>query len=60
MIPKSANAMKLGEYRSISYCNVIYKAISKIIANRLSKMLVELVDNAQTGFVKGRSMAENI
>lgn len=47
-------------YRLISCYNVIYKDISKIIVNRLSKVLIELVDDAQARFVKGKSMADSI
>lgn len=60
LIPKSDNARTVGEYRAISLCNVLYKIISKILATRLSSTLPKLIDEAQAGFVQGRSMAENI
>lgn len=60
LIPKSDNARTVGEYRPISLCNVLYKAISKIIAARLSNVLPKLVDEAQAGFVHGHKMAENV
>lgn len=60
LIPKVDHARKVGEFRPISLCNVVYKAISKILASRLSGVLPLLVDEAQAGFVQGRVMAENI
>ena len=36
------------------------KFASKAIASRLKAVLQNLIDNDQTGFLKGRSIAENI
>lgn len=60
LIPKVNCPRKVGDFRPISLCNVLYKAISKILANRLSLVMSLLVDEAQAGFVKGRMMTENI
>ena len=44
----------------ISCCNTIYKCISKIIAARIKRCLPDTISPAQTAFVQGRSIADNI
>ena len=57
MIPKKDKALQeLKNWRS----NCVYKIASKAIASRLKVVLQNLIDNDQTGFLKGRSIAENI
>jgi hypothetical protein len=47
------------DYRPISCCNVIYKCITKILANRLLSGLSDLISPSQAAFIPGRSIAEN-
>ena len=51
--------LKLG-YRLPFSFNCDYKIASKAIASRLKFVLSDLIDHDQTGFLKGRSIAENI
>lgn len=60
LIPKLENPTSLRIYQHISLCNVTYKTITKIIANRLQTILHQLVMPHQTNFVPGRYITENI
>ena len=56
LIPKKPEACTLGDYRPISCCNIVYKVISKIIANRLKPILRVSVSPNQAAFLKGCSL----
>ncbi|KAK4382073.1 hypothetical protein Sango_2907500 [Sesamum angolense] len=60
LVPKSEHSPSVADYRPISCCNVIYKVITKIIADRLSHRLVQLIDSSQAAFVGGRNITNNI
>lgn len=60
LIPKQPEACKLGDYRPISCCNLTYKIISKIIANRMKPLLQDCISPNQATFLKGRSLGENV
>uniref|UniRef100_A0A6N2M2M8 Reverse transcriptase domain-containing protein n=1 Tax=Salix viminalis TaxID=40686 RepID=A0A6N2M2M8_SALVM len=60
LIPKVASPNQLNDFRPISCCSVIYKCISKIIANRIKLSLSSIVGKAQSAFIPGRNIAEAI
>ncbi|XP_027158259.1 uncharacterized protein LOC113759880 [Coffea eugenioides] len=60
LIPKVVGASQWKEFRSISLCNFSSKLISKILANRINRLLPRLVSDWQTGFVPGREIVDNI
>ncbi|KAL2232350.1 UNVERIFIED_CONTAM: Retrovirus-related Pol polyprotein from type-2 retrotransposable element R2DM [Sesamum indicum] len=60
LVPKSDHSTSVADYRPISCCNVIYKAITKIISDRLPPVLEHLIDRCQAAFVGGRNITDNI
>uniref|UniRef100_A0A803PUW0 Reverse transcriptase n=1 Tax=Cannabis sativa TaxID=3483 RepID=A0A803PUW0_CANSA len=56
IIPKVPNPKRVAQFRRISLCNVTYKVISKIIANRIRQALPRLIFPTQVVFVPGRSI----
>ncbi|GJV38022.1 hypothetical protein Tco_1410499 [Tanacetum coccineum] len=60
LIPKVQSPLRVNDYRPISCCNVLFKCISKIIANRIKHSLKYLVSPNQSAFVQGRSISDNI
>ena len=60
LVPKKTEAKGMKDYRPISCCNVLYKLISKILANRLKRILPKCISWNQSAFIKERLLMENV
>lgn len=60
MIHKRGDRLDCGNYRPISLTNTCSRLLTRVLAGRLGSVLPDLIDPAQTAFVPGRRMGENL
>jgi hypothetical protein len=60
LISKTDSPTTFGYFRPIALCNICYKLIYKIIANRIKPILSRFISNEKLGFLKGRQIIDAI
>lgn len=60
LIPKKQTPKIVFDYQPISLCNVFYKIIAKILANRLKVIISRNIFPTQSVFVPGILVSDNI
>nr|GFB51712.1 RNA-directed DNA polymerase, eukaryota, reverse transcriptase zinc-binding domain protein [Tanacetum cinerariifolium] len=58
LIPKISDANTIKDFRPISLIGSLYKIIAKILANRLSGVLGDIVNEVQSAFIAGRQILD--
>jgi hypothetical protein len=58
LIPKNSSPVSVGDYRSISLLNTSVKVMTKLLANRLQRVITNLVHQNQYVFIKARSIQD--
>lgn len=59
LIPKKESSLDLRDLRSTSVCNVLYKILVKVLANRFKVLLLGIISSSQFVFVPGKLISDN-
>lgn len=60
LIPKVDSLKSLDDFQPISFCNVIYKVVAKLIVNRMKPILSKAISNEQFTFLGSGKIHEAI
>ena len=60
LLPKKADLQEIKNWRPISLLCVDKQLVSKVLSNRLKKVMVQLIHRSQTYCVPGRSIVDNV
>ena len=60
LIPKKNNALNIKDFWPINLMSSVYKLLSKVLANRLRRVLDKLISELQNSFVGGRQILDPV
>ena len=59
LIPKKNDPLVMADYRPISLTNIVSRILSKVMANRLKRVLPNVISEAQSAFVPNCLIMDN-
>lgn len=59
LIPKTKSLMSPTEFQPISLCNVVFRILTKTIANMLKNILPDVILESQSTFIPDRLITDN-
>jgi len=60
LIPKSENPQSLEEYKPISLVGCLYKILTKVLSNRIKKVIEKVIDGSQSAFLSNRGLLDSV
>ncbi|XP_058751317.1 uncharacterized protein LOC131624383 [Vicia villosa] len=60
LIPKKDIPLGLQDYRHICLVGCLYKALAKLLASRLKKVLGDIISSSQSAFIPGRNLLDRV
>lgn len=60
LISKKFDAKCVSGFRPISFCNLFYKLVSKVLTNRLKPIMHDIISSNHNAFISGRLITDNI
>jgi hypothetical protein len=60
LIPKTQGAKEVKDFRPISLMGGVYKIISKVLANRMRRVMDKIISKPQNAFIKGRQILDSV
>lgn len=60
LVFKKGNKLDLGNYRPISLLNSDYKILTKVLANRMKRVIGDIIQTTQSYSIPGRDIADTI
>ena len=57
LFPKVKSPTKVSEFRHFSLCNIVYKLVSKVVANRMRGLLPLIISKSESAFQSDKAFS---